>query len=163
MKLSHFIISILLIPIVSCENQNDISNTEYEVPSIFNDFEKEQDLQLYFEQTFNNKPSDTVFFIPLNSCEKCVDKTIDILASSRFGGQIILGGNPTKYILSDSSILSMKNVLIDTTNEFYSYDIGITTPTVIVLNGQNSKISNFGYTTLDSVLNEFHWENNYVK
>ncbi|MNJ85809.1 hypothetical protein D3C87_32890 [compost metagenome] len=162
--LIHLCIAAVFICYSCSENK-----TEIQIPApkegiaLFVPYEHMQNTHIYLDQVFDSDsiPSDTLFFIPLNSCDKCIDLILNSLLANEFSGTIIFGGNiQDKPIFEKqyNTLMLRHFCLIDEKYAMYKYDLDIYGPTLLIRNDKSPTIAHLDFTNWKAVLKELHWK-----
>ncbi len=154
-----FPVAILLMS--SCtESPPPLSKKSRQPKELFMAYSNQKDLKNYFKATFNEEidlKTDTIFFIPLNSCDKCVDALMTTISKNKFNGWIVFGGDikqtpifKDKYNLLNENF----NCLIDKEYTMYRYNLKIAETTLLVSN----KAFPINYGNIKDMCSVLHWK-----
>ncbi len=132
---------------------------------LFHDYFRKKELKAYLSKEFNvdlgAPKTDTILFIPLNSCDKCVQKVLISTQKNEFPGLIVFAGDiqykpAFKEMYSD--IINNKYCLIDTSSVFNKYNIDVFTPTLIILSGKQPRFSLIDFQNWKKVCKTISWK-----
>lgn len=156
---SVFIFTIL---INSCTTSNEkpVSTTFQ-----FDDYLRSKELSIYLKNEWSseikNPGFDTLYFIPLNSCDRCVQAVLKSLIKHNHSGTIIVGGNPelATNFTKEINQLSTQHFLIDSNYTMQKYNLDIYGPTVILHGaGKKPTFLNLDYKNWEFVTDKFGWK-----
>ena len=172
MKLSikHFVKCIgafaLFALLLSCSaEENKAPAIEPHAKDLFHDYYRKNELKSYLKKEFNihlgAPKTDTILFIPLNSCDKCVQKVLKSTQKNEFSGTVVFGGDiqykpAFKELYTD--ILRNKNCLVDTNNVFNKYNIDVFTPTLIIMKKPMPRFSLIDFQNWKEVCKVISWK-----
>ncbi|WP_300662472.1 hypothetical protein [Fluviicola sp.] len=163
---NHLFVAIVLICCACSENKSEkkIPVPKEEI-ALFTPYEQMQNAQIYLDKTlaFNTDsiPSDTLFFIPLNSCDKCIDLILNSLLANEFSGAIVFGGNiKDKPIFEKQykALMQKHTCLVDENYVMYKYDLDIYGPTLLIRSGKSPLVAHLDFTNWKDVLKELRWK-----
>lgn len=155
------VLPIVLILVNSCTNDPVNTRVKKNDPKeLFLPYSNQTDLKNYFKNTFGREidlETDTIFMIPLNSCDKCVDALMSTILKNEFNGCIVFGGDikqtpifNKKYQLLNDNF----NCLIDQQSLMYRYNLKIAEPSLIISN----KVCPLNYGNIPEMCSALHWK-----
>lgn len=165
-KLTHLFFAIALICSACSEEKTEqkISLPKEEI-ALFVPYEQMKNAQIYLDKElhFNSDSlsSDTLFFIPLSSCDKCINLILNSLLANEFSGTIVFGGNiKDKPIFEKQykALFEKRACLVDEKYAMYKYDMDIYGPTLLIRNTKPPMVSHLDFTTWKEVLKELRWK-----
>ncbi|MNU70173.1 hypothetical protein D3C71_595750 [compost metagenome] len=142
------------------ENQQPAPKEEI---ALFTPYEQMPNARIYLNKAFNSDsiPSDTLFFIPLNSCDKCIQLILNSLLENEFSGTIIFGGNIRNKPVFEkqyNTLMLRSFCLVDENYLMYKYDLDIYGPTLLIRNNQSPLIAHLDFNNWKDVLKELQWK-----
>lgn len=149
----------------ACQNEPDtaVESTPYKFH--FDAYQRKKELSLYVRKELSAEVSDaafdTLYFIPLNSCDKCVQTVFRSLIRNNHEGTVILGGKPELATAFTKELDQLKNqrIFVDSNYMMQKYNLDIYGPTII-LHGAKKKplFLNLDYKNWELVATEFGWK-----
>lgn len=159
------ILSNLLVILTCCTSQSDeqassnLSDSELNLP-----FNEETALDSYLNNVLDSDTPDTLFYIPISSCESCVKKTFKLLKNNAYSNIIIIGGDTTQYTQYRDEITwhKLNSILLFDSNYMANrYNLEIFGVTAIYRD-QNSllRYSNISWQNIHDFAKSFGWNYN---
>ncbi len=163
-------IIIVLLVFIGCSSdssdttsEKNANSTELKKNVLFAEYPFKEDLNYYLNDLFvQPQLYDTIFFIPLNTCELCVVHTLESLDRNNFSGLLVLGGKEGAHPNFDKIINKIDNsatVVRDSTYEMLQYNIDIFGPTLILdIEESKMKYIHIEYKMLPVLLDSLGWD-----
>jgi hypothetical protein len=154
MKKSFLPILLLYSAINSCTDSTDYSSIQSEKTHVYSvmeePYEYGDELKRYFKDLFNYEitkiESGFVFFIPVNSCSPCVEKTIlglNNLTEKKNIDKIIIVGTSSDSLINKNIKTLKENyvtqTLIDNNSRLFKYELNIGGPTILIFENHSPK------------------------
>ena len=148
--------------------QSDIKSTPVVEPhstDLFHDYYREKELSSYLKKEFDIRlgapGTDTILFIPLNSCDKCVQGVLRSAQKNDLKGTIVIAGDikykpAFKEMYED--VIANKNCLIDTNAVFNKYNIDVFTPTLVIMKKPMPRFSLIDFQNWKKVCKVISWK-----
>ncbi len=163
-SINYLFFFLVLISFFSC-GPNKSKEKKTTTKELFTKYTHNRDLLAYFETEFQlkneNIANDTIFFIPLNSCDKCVQVIMASIEENDFSGLIVFGGKISdKPIFNEmyQSLLKTEHCLIDTNYRMYQYNLDVYEPALIITNSEKPVMANLNYLTWNETCKQIGWK-----